>query len=220
VVGNGPAYEIFLCEFVTIKIKIMKRVIRIGVSYLLLMNLFINGSAQNKNNTTKTKQSVLYSIGVEEGIATGSFRDTYRYSLGGSIGVDIPVVSTTVYVTASGGFQNLYHRTNGNYGQKSLNGLQLLPLKAGIKYFPVNIFYVQGEAGAAFLLNKSETDLDRSAVFIYAPQLGAQFRINRDNWVDVGLRYEHSSAFQSVNNNSKVNLVCLKAAYTFALRRW
>ena len=194
----------------------MKRVIRVSVGCLLLMSSFVNASAQDKINSKQAKQSILYSAGVDGAIATGSLRDTYRYSLGGSVAVDVPIASD-LYVTGLAGFQNFFYRNNGK-GQTSLNNLQLLPVKAGLKYFPVSIFYVQAEAGATFLLNKSTTNPDRSAAFIYAPQVGVQFPVVKNNWIDAGVRYEHSSQFQSGEDDSKVSFLGLRVAYTFTLR--
>ena len=181
----------------------MKRVIRIGTGCLLLMSSFINVSAQDKSNSTQARHSVLYSAGVDGAIATGSLRDTYRYSLGGSIAVDVPIASE-LYVTGSAGFQNFFYRDNGK-GQTSLNNLQLLPVKAGLKYFPVSIFYVQAEVGATFLLNKSTTNLDRSTAFIYAPQVGVQFPVAENNWIDAGVR-------MSTLHNFKVERTTVRSA--------
>lgn len=194
----------------------MKKVISISALYLLLMGSFFNVTAQDRTNSTQTSRSVLYSVGVDGSIATGKLRDAYRYGLGGSLEVSVPITNTT-YITGSTGFQNFFYRHNNMVEQNSSNGLQLLPVKAGLKYFPVSIFYLQAEAGVAFLLNKSKTDFDKTTAFIYAPQAGVQFKIGRNQWIDGGLRYEHSSRFESGEENSKLSFFGLRTSYTFTL---
>ena len=93
--------------------------------------------------------------------------------------------------------------------------IQLLPAKAGLKYFLIPNFYIQGEAGAAFLLNKSDLGDDKSAAFIYAPSIGYQFHIGGNSYIDAGVRYEASTKFNSVVDDSKVNFFGLRVAYGF-----
>ena len=74
---------------------------------------------------------------------------------------------------------------------------------------------IQGEAGAAFALNKSDVGFDKSAAFIWAPQVGYQFNIGGNNYIDAGVRYQGSTDFVSGNSNSQVNFVGLRVAYGF-----
>ena len=90
-----------------------------------------------------------------------------------------------------------------------------MPVKAGLKYFAVDNFYVQGEAGAAFVLNKTKIGADNSAAFIYAPQIGYQFALGGSSFLDAGVRYEASTKLNSNVNDSKVNFVALRVAYGF-----
>jgi hypothetical protein len=94
--------------------------------------------------------------------------------------------------------------------------MQLIPVKAGLKYFPVgNIFYVQGEAGASFLANKSDLQADKSTGFVYAPQIGALIPLAQKKYLDVGFRWESTSSFY--DGGSSANFLGLRVAYSFGL---
>jgi hypothetical protein len=84
-----------------------------------------------------------------------------------------------------------------------------------LKFFPVSNFYVQGEAGAAFLLNKADYFNDKSTAFVYAPQVGVQFPVSGSSFIDAGVRYEATTKYSSAFNNSKVNFFGVRVAYGF-----
>jgi hypothetical protein len=96
-----------------------------------------------------------------------------------------------------------------------LNDLHLIPVKAGLKYFPVKCFYLQGEAGASFLTNKAETGANKSAAFVYAPQVGVLLNTGGRNYIDAGFRFEGNTKF---NDGDKTNnFLGLRIAYAFGL---
>ncbi|MFD0795103.1 outer membrane beta-barrel protein [Mucilaginibacter litoreus] len=187
----------------------MKRTLKIATLILALAGFTYTAKAQTA--TTTTKSGVRYSIGVETGIPVGNFNDVSKWNLGGSVQADIPVANQ-VFVTVNAGYNNFFGETVGNI---EYNNVQLLPVKAGVKYFPVQNFYIQGEAGAAFLLNKADTFNDKSAAFLWAPQIGVQFPVSASgNFIDAGIRYESTSNYIS-NIDSKVQFVGLRLAYGF-----
>jgi hypothetical protein len=194
----------------------MKSTLKITAIVLGLAGITLGAKAQTNPTSTKTTTSgIRYSIGVDAGIPTGKLSDSYNWNLGGSLQVDIPVASQ-LFVTVNAGYNNFFGKdvTVGNVTVKQ-NNLQLLPAKAGLKFFPVNNFYIQGEAGAAFVLNKKDIAADKSAVFIYAPQIGYQFPLSGGNYIDAGVRYEASTKLNSAIDDSKVNFVGLRIAYGF-----
>jgi hypothetical protein len=97
----------------------------------------------------------------------------------------------------------------------NLNDLHLIPVKAGLKYFPVTNFYVQGEAGTAFLLNKNNAGADKSAAFVYAPQLGVLLNVGGKNYIDAGFRFESNLKFY--DGGSASNFFAIRVAYAFNL---
>lgn len=194
----------------------MKSTLKIAAMVLAFAGLSVAAKAQTTSTSTTTNNGIRYSIGVEAGIPVGNFKDAYKWNFGGSVQADIPVASQ-LFVTVNAGFNNVF-------GKKDLAGVagadvpnvQLLPVKAGLKYFVIPNFYVQGEAGAAFLLNKDKAGYDKSTAFVYAPQVGVQFPVSASgNFIDAGVRYEATTKYTTGVDNSKVSFLGLRVAYGF-----
>lgn len=200
----------------------MKSSFKISALILAFAGLSFGAKAQTATTTTKTSTSsngVILSIGVDAGLPTGSFKDAYNWNLGGSIQADIPVISNSLYVTVNAGYDNVFGKKNIDGLGVDATNVQLLPVKAGLKYFIVPHFYVQGEAGASFLLNKSDLNADKTAAFVYAPQVGYQFPLGGKSYLDAGVRYEGNSSFYNSGDNApKFNFVGLRVAYAFSTK--
>ena len=197
----------------------MKSSIKISALALAFAAFTFSAKAQTTTPTTTststiTASGIRYSIGVDGGIPTGKLSDAYNWNLGGSLQVDIPVANK-LFVTVNAGYDNIFGKKNIDGTAFDVTNIQLLPVKAGLKYFVVSNFYVQGEAGASFLLNKSKLGDDKSAAFIYAPQVGYQFQLGGKSYIDAGVRYEASTKFDSGVDDSKVNFFGLRVAYGF-----
>jgi hypothetical protein len=196
----------------------MKSTFKISTLVLAFAGLAYGAKAQsNPTPTTKTTSSsgVILSIGADAGIPTGNLSNSYNWSLGGSIQADIPVIQNQLFVTVNAGYNNIFGKNNiGGTGIDATN-IQLLPVKAGLKFYPVSHFYIQGEAGAAFALNKSDLGFDNSAAFLYAPQIGYQFPLGGKSYLDAGVRWEGTTKFNSNVDDSKVNFFGLRVAYAF-----
>ena len=190
----------------------MKNLFKISALVLAFGAITYGASAQTTTTSTSSANSgVRFSVGVDAGIPTGNLSNAYNWNIGGSAQVDIPLVSQ-LDLTVNAGYNSIQGKTvNG----VSATNIQLLPVKAGLKFFPVNHFYVQGEAGAAFSLNKSDLGFTNSAAFIYAPQVGYQFPLGGSSVLDAGVRYEASTKFNSNVSNSTVNFFALRVAYGF-----
>lgn len=199
----------------------MKSTLKITTLALAFAGLAFGASAQTTPaNETKSAGSngVVLSVGVDAGIPTGNLSNGYNWNIGGSLQADIPVIPQQLFVTVNAGYNNLQGKDNAYGTGLTATDIQLLPVKAGLKYFPVSHFYIQGEAGAAFSLNKSAVGFENSAAFIYAPQIGYQFPLGGKNYLDAGVRYEGSTDFISNNDNSQVHFVALRLAYAFGTK--
>jgi hypothetical protein len=199
----------------------MKSSFKISALILAFAGLSFGAKAQTATTKTSTSSNgIIYSIGVDAGLPTGSsFKDAYKWNLGGSIQADIPVIANSLYVTVNAGYDNVFGKNNIDGTGVDATNIQLLPVKAGLKYFIVPHFYVQGEAGASFLLNKSDLNADKTAAFVYAPQVGYQFPLGGKSYLDAGVRYEGNSSFyNSANSDVKFNFVGLRVAYAFATK--
>ena len=198
---------------------VMKNLFKISTIALAFAAFTYTAKAQTStpaSTSATTSNGVKFSIGVDAGLPTGNFSNNYNWNIGGSVQADIPVVSNQLFVTVNAGYDNFFGKNTVVDGVTvSPTNIQLLPVKAGLKFFPVGGFYIQGEAGAAFALNKTDVGFNKSAAFIWAPQVGYQFQLSGKNYIDAGVRYQASTDFVSGNNNSQVNFVGLRVAYGF-----
>lgn len=190
------------------------KTLKVSALVLALAAFTFGAKAQSKSSTTPANGPRL-SIGADAGIPTGSLSDQYNWNLGGSAQLELPVASQ-LFFTVNAGYNNIFGKSV-SVGSTTVNvqDIHLLPAKAGLKYFPVSNFYVQGEAGAGFLLNKKDLGLNKSTAFIYAPQVGVLLPLNASSNLDLGVRYEGSTNYG--NNGGKINFVGLRAAYSFNL---
>src|SRR5476651_1778021 len=138
----------------------MKSSIKISAVLLMLLAISFGVRAQSTTSTPSSSSSsssngIIYSVGVESGISSGNFNSAYRWNIGGSLQADIPVASQ-FYATVNAGYLNFNGKNNIEGSGVSAPNIRLLPAMAGLKYFPINVFYIQADAGAAFLLNKSD----------------------------------------------------------------
>jgi hypothetical protein len=199
----------------------MKSTLKISVLVLAFAGLASGALAQTSSaTTTKTTDpnGVILSVGVDAGIPTGNLNNGYNWNIGGSVQADIPVLPQQLFLTINAGYNSIQGKNNAYGTGLTATNIQLLPVKAGLKFFPVNHFYIQGEAGAAFALNKSDLGFNNTAAFIYAPQVGYQFLLGGKNFIDAGVRYEGSTKFTSGDDNSQVNFVALRLAYAFGTK--
>lgn len=201
----------------------MKNTFKISALVLAFAGLAFGAKAQTTTPTTTTTTStttnngIRYSIGVDAGIPLGNFKDNYKWNLGGSVQADIPVISNQLFVTVNAGYNNIFGKKDiGGVAGLDVTNFQLIPVKAGLKYFVIPNFYVQGEAGAAFLLNKKDVGVDKSTAFVYAPQVGVQFPISANgNFIDAGIRYEATTKYATGVDQSKVSFLGIRVAYGF-----
>ncbi|MFB0498904.1 hypothetical protein ABID99_005141 [Mucilaginibacter sp. OAE612] len=201
----------------------MKNLFKVSALALAFAGLAFGAKAQTSTPTTTTttstttKSGIRYSIGVDAGIPLGDFKDNYKWNLGGSVQADIPVVSNQLFVTVNAGYNNIFGKNDVVVGNTTVSptDFHLIPVKAGLKYFPISNFYVQGEAGAAFLLNKSDVGANKSTAFVYAPQVGVQFPVSASSFIDAGIRYEATTKYATGVDASKVNFIGLRVAYGF-----
>lgn len=187
----------------------MKNSIKITILTLAICSfLGRNVKAQSIAGTETYASGIRLSIGADAGIPVGSLRNGYKWNFGGSVQADFPLINDQLYITLNSGYNNLFAKNRPN-----LNDIHLIPVKAGLKYFPVKILYVQGEAGASFLTNNSKNE--KSATFVYAPQVGVLIPVGSNNYIDAGFRFEGNSKFYE--NGKSSNLLAIRIAYAFNL---
>ena len=195
----------------------MKKTIKTGIlGLVLLAGLTLTSQAQDapKKATTQERPRLLLSAGPEANLPLGDFKDGYDWSIGGSVQGDYAILKRDLYVTLNAGYSSYFGKDLG--AGISVPDLQLLPVKAGLKYYlPVGNLYVQAQAGAAFLTNKSDLGLDKSAVFVYTPQVGYLFHLAGGSYLDAGVKFEGYGKF--ADGGSSNNVIGLRVAYAFGL---
>src|SRR5580658_905525 len=108
------------------------------IAFLATALFTITGFIANAQTSSKTDSygsEIRYSIGADAGIPVGSFNTAYNWSIGGSIQADFPIIKEQLYATANAGFNNFFANDAG------LNDVNMIPVKLGLKYFPVKYFY-------------------------------------------------------------------------------
>lgn len=195
----------------------MKSLIKISILSLAIAGLSFSAKAQTTDSTrttrtrttstsdVRTSKAIRLSIGPDAGIPIGTLGDSHNWNLGGSIQADFPI-ATGLDVTVNAGYNNIF-------GKDNAPDISLIPVKAGLKYFVANNFYVQGEAGASFIANKSNIAADKSTAFVYAPQIGYLFPLGGKNYIDLGIRFESNTKFYNAGSNN--NFFGLRVAYAF-----
>ena len=164
-----------------------------AISALAFLLISTSSFAQTKEPSGDSRDTRL-GIGLSLGLPT---KDAYNIAVGGDLRLQKDFYSN-VSGLLSLGYTNFSVKNDGGSSG-------YVPLKAGIKVFPLARFYFSGEVGAAF-----GTDKDQSTAFVYAPGVGLGF----NNGLDLGLRYEGLS-----QNDNNLGQVALRIAYGFNLSR-
>ena len=183
----------------------MKKIFKVGAVALALL---VGFTTTTQAQSVDSKPGIILSVGPDANLPVGDFKNGYNWSIGGSIQGDFAIVKRALYVTVNAGYDNFFAVNSGQ-------NLELIPVKAGLKYYPVKNLYVQGTAGVSFLTNKSDLGADNSAVFAYSPQIGYLIPLGGKNYLDAGVKFEGDSKFY--NNGTSANFLGLHVAYAFGL---
>jgi hypothetical protein len=196
-------------------LKFMKKINIQAIMFCALIFVRQQSQAQSDDATVRPGNKIVYSAGVIGAISTGKFSNTHQWGLGGNIQADIPIAQD-LYGIIDAGFVNFFGReVTKNSTRHNISDAQLVPVKLGAKYVVLGVFYIQGEAGVSFALNKKKLNYERSAAFVYAPQIGIRLPLTAENSLDIGVLYERSTEFKNAFKDSKINFFALKVSYPF-----
>lgn len=123
-----------------------------------------------------------FSAGLELGIPTNSI---YNIGFGGSGKVEVPL-TTALSLSATAGFTNFYRKSALIGSNKSQPASSYVTLKAGLKYYLGEAFYIEGEAG-----NVVETNYSKNNLFAFALGPGFLISTGKHTAVDFNFRYEN-----------------------------
>jgi len=183
------------------------KVLRTGVLLLLAASSF-SAMAQDKKEEKPAVKTRL-SGGLEAGLPLGDLSKSHDYTLGAALQVEVPVSSDKLYVTGNAGYAHFV-------GKSAVPDLNVVPVKAGLRVYPSDKFYLGADAGASFLVNKEIANGDKSAAFVYAPNAGYVFNLGGKSHLDTGVRFESTSKFHDAGK--ALNVLALRVAYAFNLK--
>ncbi|WP_207534276.1 hypothetical protein [Desertivirga arenae] len=169
----------------TFNLKFIAALVAIIVSYT-------TANAQSRGGDSRDTR---LGIGLSLGIPT---HDAYNFAVGGDLRLQ-----KDFYSNVSGLLSLGY--TNFSLKGEDMGSVGFVPLKAGLKVFPIERFYISGELGAGF-----GTDENQKTAFVWAPGIGLGF----NNGLDLGLRYEEFRY-----QNAGLGQVALRIAYGFNLSK-
>ncbi len=167
----------------------MKLTFKSMVAVVAAAAMFISVNANAQDGDSK---ALRLGIGASVGIPTN---DGFNIAVGGDARLQKDF-SSNVSGLLSAGYTN--------FSLKGGNGsIGYIPVKVGVKVFPVQRFYFSGELGAGF-----GTDSGQGTAFVYAPGIG----VGTNTGWDFGLRYEGFN-----QNGGNLGQVALRVAYGFTL---
>ena len=155
-------------------------------------------------------QKFKLSVGPEVAIPTGNSSNISSVGVGGYLKLE-QAITQKIAVTETAELTTFFGKKF--LGERSQN-LNYLPIKLGLKYYPSESFYGEGQAGLAFPINNGNKSNFTWAIgagsFVKSNNNGAQF--------DFGLRYQAISnivrnSFQS-DKGTNFSYFALRVGYT------
>lgn len=150
------------------------------------------------------------SVGTEINFPSGNSSNTSAVGLGAYLKAELGI-SDHFSLTANGSVSHFFGRRL--FGAKSPS-LNYVPIKAGLKYYTDENFYLEGQLGATLPLGH-----EGKTGFAWSPGIGTFIKTSSANKFDVGLRYEGWTTSNVINNKklSTFNFIGIHVGYVFGL---
>lgn len=161
--------------------------------------------------TTVQAQQSNIGLGGEINFPSGNSSNASAIGLGGYLKAELGL-SSKFSLTASGSISNFFGKRF--FGAKSPSRAYA-PVKAGLKYYTTENFYLEGQLGAAIPLNQGV-----KTGFAWSPGIGTYLKTRgSDNKIDIGLRYEGWTSTSVVNSNKTTtfSFIGIRLGYAFGL---
>ncbi|MBC7422156.1 MAG: hypothetical protein H7334_01745 [Ferruginibacter sp.] len=153
-------------------------------------------------------QNFKFSVGTELLFPTGSFATGYSFGIGATAQAEIPV-QQNLNVTGTTGI--IFYNGKSLGGVKN-TGLNIIPIKAGVKYFFTDGIYGAAQLGIG-ILNKGG-----GTAFAYTPAIGYEFRTRRGRALDVSFKYDGYSVKDYITRIGNVGGTLSEFGFRTALR--
>jgi hypothetical protein len=184
----------------------MNKFSKLMLALSIIAAIFLCNKANAQNNDNKFRLG----IGADGLVPVGSLTKTENFGLGITPRLQYSVNNKFDLVFTTG-FYHFFSKNipltiplgNGSTAIIANYHLDIIPVKAGLKYFVLHNLYLAGEAGAGFEVEDGGGPVD----LILSPSVGYASK----SW-DVGLRYENFRG-----PNSAVGVFGVRIAYGFKL---
>ncbi len=173
------------------------KLIKMKKIFVLLLIACASSAALMAQDDTRFK----FSVGPELSFATGTFADGYSFGIGATGQVEF-YIQEKLYGTGTSGVIFYNGKSQGN-GLKN-TGLNIIPIKVGIKYFIAGSVYVGVQTGVGIINHQQGT------YFAYTPLVGYEFKTNSDKALDASLKFDGYSG-----SGSSISSVGVRLAYIF-----
>jgi len=192
---------------------------KIAYKKLFILIAFISFTYAAKAQYSAVPDTARITFGPDISIPVGTFGDSYKYGVGASVQLDLPI-TTTLYVTGNVGYSMFSASNTSSNPNYILNvkapNMSAAPLKLGLKFYLIRTFYIQGEAGETLLLNRTAIYALDGSAFTWAPQMGILFKLHNHNFIDGGIRWQKTQSFYG---DGKYNTFWgFRVAYGFGLK--
>lgn len=153
------------------------------------------------------------SLGPEFSFPSGNSTNIASFGYGAGMDFDIGI---SPKFSLSGGLSWVNFVQKKLWGQRGI--IPYLPLKAGVRYYPDNSFYLEGRVGYSASLDNSNQSLA-----LWSLGFGSKLKLRHSsNSIDVGARYESwLGSIHRVDGLSRrstaFGYIGLKAVYSFNL---
>ncbi|MGN8072082.1 hypothetical protein [Mucilaginibacter sp. 22184] len=147
----------------------------------------------------QTDNSWRLSFGIDAGLAP---TDAFKYTLGGDIRLEKDI-DKHFAATLTTGFTHFFEKDHFDGFPQYGSPYNVIPVKAGVKYFVTNNFYLGGEAGAGLAFEQWGTS------FLWSPSVGLAFK----NGIDLSVKYEDYTKDKSTKS------IGLRLGYGFGTRK-
>jgi hypothetical protein len=180
-------------------------------AFLFTGSLTLN--AQTNEKTPEARKGIRISAGIDVLSPVGkNTKSLYDGGYGFSIQTEMPLLNDKLFLTANNTFTTLYAKEDA--ADKPIIGdMKRLSFRAGLRYFPVSNFYLQGEAGSSMLTNKSDFTGGKTYAFTFSPRAGYLLDLGGPSSLDLSARYEQTGAHYS--SGKSVSSLGFRAAYAY-----
>jgi hypothetical protein len=181
---------------------------KLAAAAIAFAGLLFSSSITKAQSTTPANKW-RFGIGVEGFAPTGNLNNISNVGIGGTARIQYGVNQNVALMLTSGYYNAFGKKVNSDVSDVKYPSFGMVPVKAGIKGYLGDGFYLSGEVGAGFETKNfyANADGSKDTKLILSPGLGYSFKT-----IDIGARYEN---FSGQNNN--YGLVGLRVAYGFGL---